>query len=101
MLSASGRPFNRQASKGLSIAPVTFYGGLQYETFDVDYNYTPRDIGKVNISQTSDNTFRGLVGVTFTAVVVRINVDSAIGNAQNVVTTGFGCSPLPPPVTRP
>jgi hypothetical protein len=95
ILDASGWAFNLQASKGLPLAPITFYGGLQYETFNVDYGYTYAPQGSlppVNISldQTAANNFRGLVGVTFTAAVVRINVDYAAGNEHNVLTAGFG-----------
>ncbi len=97
VLDASGWAVNLQASKGLPVAPITFYGGLQYETLNVDYNYTfnppnspampPIDL---SLNQTASNTFRGLAGVTFTAAVVRINVDYAVGNAHNVVNAGFG-----------
>jgi hypothetical protein len=90
VLDASGWALNLQASKGLPLAPITFYGGLQYETFDVDYNYTLQNVGDISLSQTAANNFRGLVGVTFTAAVVRINVDYAAGNEQNVLTAGFG-----------
>ena len=95
VLDASGWAFNLQASKGLPVAPITFYGGLQYETFNVDYNYVYTPSGSLppvdfSLSQTAANSLRGLVGVTFTAAVVRINVDYAVGDAHNVVTAGFG-----------
>jgi hypothetical protein len=90
VLDASGWAVNLQASKGLPVAPITFYGGLQYEKFNVDYNYTLPEVGEIPLSQTAANTFRGLAGVTFTAAVVRINVDYAVGNAHNVVNAGFG-----------
>lgn len=90
VLGASGWALNLQASKGLPVAPITFYGGLQYEKFNVDYNYNLPNVGEISLSQTAANNFRGLAGVTFTAAVVRINVDYAIGSANNVVTTGIG-----------
>jgi hypothetical protein len=90
VLDASGWAVNLQASKGLPLAPITFYGGLQYETFDVDYDYTLQNVGDISLSQTAENNVRGLVGVTFTAAVVRINADYAIGDAHNVLTAGFG-----------
>jgi hypothetical protein len=91
VLDASGWAVNLQASKGLPVAPITFYGGLQYETFNVDYNYILEGTdAEISLSQTADNSYRGLVGVTFTAAVVRINVDYAVGSAHNVVTAGFG-----------
>jgi len=94
VLDASGWAVNLQASKGLPLAPITFYGGLQYETFDVDYNYTfPLENNpdpEISLSQTAANNVRGLVGVTFTAAVIRINADYAIGDAHNILTAGFG-----------
>jgi hypothetical protein len=94
VLDASGWAVNFQASKGLPVAPITFYGGVQYETFSVDYDYTlplnNAPDADISLSQDAENTVRGLVGVTFTAAVVRINVDYAIGNEQNIVTTGLG-----------
>ncbi|MFB6249088.1 MAG: DUF6588 family protein [Salinibacter sp.] len=95
VLDASGWAVNLQASKGLPLLPITFYGGLQYETFSVDYSYTfplntPGPPPEVSLSQSAANNFRGLVGVTFTAAVIRINVDYAAGNAHNVLTAGFG-----------
>jgi hypothetical protein len=94
VLDASGWAVNLQASKGLPLAPITFYGGLQYETFDVDYNYTfPLENNpdpEISLSQTAENNVRGLVGVTFTAAVIRINADYAIGDAHNILTAGFG-----------
>jgi len=94
VLDASGWAINLQASKGLPIAPITFYGGLQYEKFNTDYDYTLALPGgqtsDISLSQTGESTVRGLAGVTFTAAVVRINVDYAITNGANVVTTGLG-----------
>jgi hypothetical protein len=95
VLDASGWAINLQASKGLPVAPITFYGGLQYEKFNVDYDYAYDPGGsipaqKFSIGQTASSSVRGLAGVTFTAAVVRINVDYAVTNGANVVTTGLG-----------
>lgn len=97
VLDASGWAFNLQASKGIPVVPVVFYGGLQYETFNVDYDYTFSPGGslpdqEISLSQTADNTFRGLAGlsISFPPTPLRLNVDYAIGNANNVVTAGLG-----------
>lgn len=101
VLDASGWAFNVQASKGIPVVPVVFYGGLQYETFNVDYNYTfqleNQNTGEnfnqeISLSQTADNSFRGLAGLSISIppTPVRINVDYAIGSENNVVTTGLG-----------
>jgi hypothetical protein len=90
VLDASGWAFNVQASKGVPVLPVIFYGGLQYENFGVDYRYDLPDVGTITLSQTAANKFRGLAGMTFTLAVLRFNVDYAVGSASNVVTAGVG-----------
>lgn len=94
VLSASGWAFNVQASKGVPVIPLVFYGGLQYETFNVDYEYTfPLDDlpdAEITLDQTAANRFRALAGFSFTLAVVRFNVDYAIGSNNNVLTTGLG-----------
>jgi len=96
VLNTSGWAFNVQASKSIPVVPVVFYGGLQYERFNVDYNYTLPLNGapdqEISLSQTSANSFRGLAGLSISIppTPVRINVDYAIGNENNVVTTGLG-----------
>jgi len=96
VLDASGWAFNLQASKGVPVLPVTFYGGVQYEKFNVDYNYTfplnTDDVEdpKISLSQTAANRFRALAGFSLTFAVLRFNVDYAIGSDNNVVTTGLG-----------
>jgi hypothetical protein len=90
VLDASGWAFNLQASKGVPVLPVIFYGGLQYENFNVDYSYNLPNVGEITLSQTAANKFRGLAGVTFTLAVLRFNVDYAVGSASNVVTAGVG-----------
>jgi len=96
VLDASGWAFNVQASKGIPVVPVVLYGGLQYEKFNVDYDYKfPLNDGTeldISLSQTAANSFRGLAGLSISIppTPVRINVDYAIGNENNVVTTGLG-----------
>ncbi len=90
VLDASGWAFNLQASKGVPVLPVIFYGGLQYEKFNVNYDYTLPNIGDISLAQTAANRFRGLAGFSVSLAVVRFNVDYAIGSANNVVTAGLG-----------
>lgn len=97
VLDASGWALNLQASKGFPVLPVVFYGGLQYEKFNVDYDYTfdlqdpTLPDPSISLEQTAANQFRGLAGVSLTlAGVVRLNADYAVGSENNVVTTGLG-----------
>jgi hypothetical protein len=105
VLDASGWAFNLQGSKSLPVLPVTFYGGLQYENFDVDYSYvfTPANTGgfesrgatdeldsfELSLSQSAANKFRGLAGVSVTLAMVRLNVDYALA-ANDAITFGLG-----------
>jgi hypothetical protein len=95
VLDASGYAFNLQASKSLPVLPVTFYGGLQYETFDASYAYTYQPPGgavdpvSVTLDQEATNKFRGLAGVSITLALVRINADYSL-SANDVVTLGIG-----------
>ena len=95
VVDASGWAVNLQASRGIPLAPIIFYGGLQYERYNVDYSYNfsfPQanvDPIEVNLSQQAENRVRGIVGVTFTFAIVRLNVDYAISH-NNVVTAGLG-----------
>jgi len=96
VIDASGWAFNLQASKSLPVLPVTFYGGLQYETFDVAYTYAfdPDQRGgfdpiTLEVDQEASNSFRGLAGVSLTLAVVRVNVDYAL-SANDAVTFGLG-----------
>lgn len=90
VLDASGWALNLQASKGVPVIPLQFYGGVQYEKFNADYNYTLPNVGDITLSQTAESSVRGLAGFTLTFAVVRFNVDYAITNGPNVVTTGLG-----------
>jgi len=95
VVSASGWAVNLHASRGIPLLPFTFYGGLQYEHFSMDYNYTFNPPGTddpvgINLSQTAANRTRALAGVSFTLAIIRINADYAIGSANNVLTTAVG-----------
>lgn len=99
VLDASGYAINLQASKSLPVLPVTFYGGLQYETFSAEYAYefdpasfsNSSDIDPVSftLDQDASNSVRGLAGVSITLAVVRINADYSLA-ANDVVTLGIG-----------
>lgn len=94
VLDASGWALNVQASKGIPVLPLVLYGGLQYESFDVDYNYTfegPQGgTNEISISQNATTSTRALAGVSLTLAIIRINVDYAVTNGSNVVTGGVG-----------
>lgn len=94
VMDASGWAFNLQASKGVPVLPVVFYGGLQYESFGVDYEYTfegPQGgENEISLSQDAATTTRAIAGLSLTLAIIRINVDYSITNGSNVVTGGFG-----------
>ena len=97
ILDASGWALNAQVSKSVPVLPVTFYGGLQYEKFTVDVNYTFETTGPngdpvtkdVSLSQEAQNSFRALGGVSVSLLFLRINADYALG-ANNVGSVGVG-----------
>lgn len=94
VMNASGWAFNLQASKGVPVLPVVVYGGLQYESFGVDYNYTFEGplggTSEFQLSQDAATSQRLIAGVSFTLAVVRVNVDYAVTNHNNVATAGIG-----------
>lgn len=100
VVNASGWAFNLQASRGIPILPVLVYGGVQLERFNAEYTYSfqPTTGGgsvdpiEITLDQDAENTFRGLAGlsISFPPTPLRLNVDYAIGNANNVVTAGLG-----------
>lgn len=97
VVSADSWAVNLHASRGIPVLPLLVYGGVQYERFNVEYKYTldpEQSLGlptaEISLDQTADNTVRGLVGFSLTFAVVRFNVDFAVGNEQNVLTTGLG-----------
>lgn len=92
VVDASGWALNAQASKSLPVAPITFYGGLQYEQFGVDVNYSfDSSVGSEEIafSQDAASNVRALAGVSATLTLFQVNVDYALG-ANNTVSAGVG-----------
>jgi len=91
ILETTAWALNAQVSKSFTLA--TLYGGLQYETTDVDveYQFTAPDGGTstLRLDQDASTNVRALAGVSFSLAVVRLNVDYAIG-ANNTVTAGLG-----------
>jgi len=93
ILDASGWALNAQVSKSVPVLPVTFYGGLQYENFSVDYSYTftgPSGEQEIFLSQDASTDVRALAGVTLSILVLQINADYAISNGSNIATVGVG-----------
>lgn len=91
-VNADGWALNAQVSKSVPVAPVTFYGGLQYEQFGVDVGYTFRTnagTSTVSLEQDASNSVRALAGVSATLALVQVNVDYALG-ANNTVSAGLG-----------
>lgn len=101
VLDASGWALNAHVSKTLPLLPVTFYGGLQYESFSVEYSYVfdPDAAGfggtdqiepiPVTLSQDATNQFRGIAGVSLTMAIINFNIDYAL-SANDAVTVGLG-----------
>jgi hypothetical protein len=77
---------NLQFNKSFPI--VSIYGGLQYETYNVDVNYR---LGSTSISfsQKGDNHFRGIAGATVSLGPGRFNADVNFGSIF-AFTAGFG-----------
>lgn len=96
LVRASGWALNLQASRAVPVVPVVVYGGLQYERFQVEYDYSynppganlPDPIG-VTVEQTASNRVRALAGVSIDLALVRLNVDYALSQ-HNVLTAGLG-----------
>jgi hypothetical protein len=96
LVRASGWAFNLQASKAIPVVPVAVYGGLQYERFGVEYDYSydppganlPEPVA-VTVDQTAANRFRAVAGLSVDIALVRLNVDYALSQ-NNVVTAGLG-----------
>lgn len=96
---ASGWAVNLQASKSLPVAPLTFYGGLQYEKFNVTYDYVFEPTGTgtfagnepigITLEQSAANNVRGIVGFRLTAAFLQFNADYAVAS-NDVFTFGMG-----------
>ncbi len=92
IVSASGWALNAQISKSVPVAPVTFYGGVQYEQFgaDVDYTFQAADrSSRISFSQDASNNVRALAGVSVTLAIIQLNVDYAL-SSNNTVSAGVG-----------
>lgn len=92
IISASGWALNAQVSKSVPVAPITFYGGVQYEQFGVEVNYTFAARGgtsTVAFEQEASNNVRALAGVSITLAVIQLNVDYALGSTDTV-SAGVG-----------
>jgi hypothetical protein len=92
VVDASGWALNAQVSRSIPAAPITFYGGVQYEQFGVDVNYTLQtDVGSqdISFSQDASNSVRALAGVSVTLAIIQLNVDYALGST-NTVSAGVG-----------
>ena len=92
IVDASGWALNAQVSKSVPVAPITFYGGLQYEQFGVDVGYTfqtSAGTSTVSFEQDASNNVRALAGVSVTLAVIQVNVDYALAS-NNTVSAGVG-----------
>lgn len=96
LIQVSGWSVNLQASKGLPVVPVVVYGGLQYEQFQGEYDYTYDPPGAnlpepltVTVEQTAANRVRALAGLSVDLALARLNIDYALSR-NNVVTAGLG-----------
>ena len=102
IVDASGWALNAQVSKSVPVAPITFYGGLQYEQFGVDVGYTfeattnqrgnsqtSTTTSTVSFEQDASNNVRALAGVSVTLAVIQLNVDYALAS-NNTVSAGVG-----------
>jgi len=96
VVDASGWALNAQVSKSLPVAPITFYGGVQYEQLGVDVDYTftttingQEETSTVQFEQDAANNVRALAGVSITLAIVQLNVDYAL-SSTNTVSAGVG-----------
>jgi hypothetical protein len=92
IVDASGWALNAQVSKSVPVAPITFYGGLQYEQFGVDVGYTfetSAGTSTVSLDQDASNNVRALAGVSVILAIVQLNVDYALAS-NNTVSAGVG-----------
>lgn len=92
IIDASGWALNAQISKSVPLAPITFYGGVQYEQFGVDVGYTFQTnagTSTVSLDQDASNSVRALAGVSITLAIIQLNVDYAL-SSNNTVSAGVG-----------
>lgn len=92
-ISSSSKALNLTLSKELGI--ITFYGGLQYETYDVtvDYTYTPPPNSqgnpvKINFKTYGENEGRAFLGTSLKLSLFNLYIDYSIAN-YNVLSGGI------------
>lgn len=93
-LKATALNVNVHASK--SFVFFTLYGGVGYETFSADVNYSYKPIAgapeqSLSFSLKGKNNFRATAGFNLKLVVFDLNVDYSVGSV-NVLSAGFGFS---------
>jgi hypothetical protein len=93
-LKATALNVNVHASK--SFVFFTLYGGVGYETFSADVNYSYKPIAgaqeqSLSFSLKGKNNFRATAGFKLKLVVFDLNVDYSVGSV-NVLSAGFGFS---------
>jgi hypothetical protein len=96
IVDASGWALNAQVSKDVPVLPITFYGGVQYEKFGVDVDYTfattvngQEKTSRIRFEQDAANNVRALAGVSLTLALFKVNVDYAL-SSNNTVSAGVG-----------
>ncbi len=91
-IKTSNVAFNVHASK--SFGALIVYGGLQYESTNMDYTYTFEQLGmpelddRIDISVAGENNMRLTLGVAVKVAVLAFNVDYNIGS-QNALVAGI------------
>lgn len=91
-IKTSNTAFNVHASK--SFGAFSVYGGLQYESTNMDYVYTFETLGipeldeRIDISVAGENNMRLTFGAAVKVAVLVLNVDYNIGS-QNALVAGI------------
>lgn len=85
-IDASSSFINLQVNKSFFV--VSIYGGLQYESYNVDVNYKMGST-VISFNQKGDNHFRGIAGATVSLGPGRFNADMNFGTAF-AFSVGFG-----------
>jgi hypothetical protein len=89
-VNANSTFINLQFNKTFAI--ISVYGGVQYENYNVDVNYTfVSSIGNTTVSfnQKGENSFRGIAGATLSLGPVIVNADLNYG-AKFAFSAGLG-----------
>jgi hypothetical protein len=95
IINTKATALSAQASKTFAI--LTLYGGLQYETANVDLSYTytgplpPGDVSDrdVSLSLKGDNRFRARLGFSLALSILHLHSDINIGKVT-VISAGIG-----------